>query len=258
MTICKNCEYNFEGKFCPNCAQKASTHRFTLGHMAHEFFHAITHTDKGILFLIKELFYKPGKVAKEYNTGKRKKYFNPVTFLLIGLAFQIFSVQKTNYFIHFNNGLKNSLQQMAAIPPTAKEAKKLDMQMEKFNSRMAKVWENSKVITLLLIPVLALLTWLFFWKSGNNYAENLVFNILILGQQLVFFMLVCIIPFLIIPSSVMPTLFLYYLIILVYSVIAYKQFYNQGWGRTIFKALTVQLLYMVIVQQLTVLIVKFV
>jgi hypothetical protein len=258
MTVCKNCENSFEGKFCPNCAQKANTHRFTIGHLAHEFFHAVTHTDKGILFLIRVLFFKSGKVAREYNAGKRKKYFNPVTFLLIGLAFQIFSVQKTSYFIHFNSSLKTSLQQITPTPPTAKAAKRLDMQMEQLNAQMVKVWENSKVITLLLIPLLALLTWLFFWKSGNNYAENLVFNILVQGQLLVYFMLVCIIPFLITRSSVMPMFFLYYLITLIYSVLAYKQFYNQGWGRTIWKGLVVQILYMVVVQQLTGLIIKFV
>jgi ABC-type multidrug transport system fused ATPase/permease subunit len=258
MTVCKNCEYHFEGKFCPNCAQKASTHRFTIGHLAHELFHAVTHTDKGILFLIKELFYRPGKVAKEYNAGKRKKYFNPVTFLLIGMAFQIFASQKTNYFIHFNNSIKNSVQQISEAPFTTEESKKFDMEMERLNAHMAKVMENTKVITFLLIPVLSLLTWLFFWKTGNNYAENLVMNILIQGQMMVYFLVACIVPFLISPSTVMLTLILYYLILIVYSIIAYKQFYNQGWGRTIWKVLAIQILYMVIVQQFTTLIIQFV
>lgn len=77
MIECKNCGTAFEGKFCPNCSQKAATHRLTLGHFIHETTHALTHTDKGILLLIKELFVRPGIVAREYVEGKRKKYFNP-------------------------------------------------------------------------------------------------------------------------------------------------------------------------------------
>jgi hypothetical protein len=102
MTTCKNCENSFEGKYCPNCSQKADTHRFTIKHFAHEFFHAFTHTDKGIFFLIKELFLRPGKVAREFNAGKRKKYFNPITYLLIVMALQIYLSQKTgltNFYI---------------------------------------------------------------------------------------------------------------------------------------------------------------
>ncbi len=29
MTVCKNCALEFEGKYCPECGQKASTKRFT-------------------------------------------------------------------------------------------------------------------------------------------------------------------------------------------------------------------------------------
>src|SRR5688572_10665036 len=98
MTTCKNCDTPFEGKFCSACSQRADTHRFTLWHFAHAFFHALTHTDKGILFLIKELLYKPGIVAREYNEGKRKKYFSPITFLLIVMAIEIFASQKTKFY----------------------------------------------------------------------------------------------------------------------------------------------------------------
>jgi hypothetical protein len=256
MIICKNCEHSFDGKFCPNCSQKANTHRFTLGHLAHELFHAFTHTDKGILFLIKELFTKPGTVAKEYNAGKRKKYFNPFTFLLIGIAVQIFAVQKTNFFIHFNNQVQESVR--SAAPLTKEESETFDHEMDRVDDVSNKVQENNKLLNFVLIPVLALLTWLFFWKSGYNYVENLVFSILVTGQLQIYFLLFCILPFLLFPSIVIWLLVLYYLIYIVYSLIGYKQFYNQGWGKTIFKGLVIQIIYMVIVQQITFLMVNFI
>src|SRR5688500_16468941 len=80
---CKNCDVLLEGNFCRQCGQKADTNRITFKHFLHEFFHAFTHSDKGILLLMKDLITRPGLVAREYLDGKRKKYFNPLSFLVI-------------------------------------------------------------------------------------------------------------------------------------------------------------------------------
>jgi hypothetical protein len=74
---CLNCEENLEisAKFCPQCGQKTDTHRLTIGHIVHDSVHAITHADKGIFHLLKDLAVRPGVVAREYIGGKRKKYF---------------------------------------------------------------------------------------------------------------------------------------------------------------------------------------
>src|SRR5689334_17205611 len=96
--VCKNCEGSFEGKFCSNCGQKADIHRITLKHLFHELFHAITHADKGILLLAKDLLTRPGYVAREYLDGKRKKYFNPLSFMVITAAVSAFVIHETGYF----------------------------------------------------------------------------------------------------------------------------------------------------------------
>src|SRR5690349_6274896 len=119
MTTCKNCSYEFEGKFCPNCSQKAATHRFTIGHIGHEFLHALTHTDKGVLLLIKELFTRPGYVALEYNAGKRKKYFNPITYMLLILAIQIFAAQKTHVYDYYIQKTQELVEQLQKATPEA-------------------------------------------------------------------------------------------------------------------------------------------
>jgi hypothetical protein len=84
--ICKNCDASLNGKFCSHCGQKGDIHQITMPHLGHEVFHALTHTDKGILLLIKDLLRRPGTVAKEYIEGKRKKYFSPFSFIVISTA----------------------------------------------------------------------------------------------------------------------------------------------------------------------------
>ena len=81
-TNCFNCEASLEKgfEFCPQCGQPAHHHRLNLSHISHEVLHFFTHADKGIFYLVKELFIKPGVVTREYIAGKRKKYFSPLSF----------------------------------------------------------------------------------------------------------------------------------------------------------------------------------
>src|ERR1044071_2847196 len=132
MIECKNCTTSFEGKFCPNCSQKADTHRLTLGQFAHETTHAVTHTDKGILLLIKAMFTRPGYVARDYMEGKRKRYFNPITFILIMMAVQVFASNQTNFFGKFTQQMGKVYEEMAKSNPNmVAEKKDFDKQMQR-------------------------------------------------------------------------------------------------------------------------------
>jgi hypothetical protein len=259
MTACKNCTFEFEGKFCPNCAQKADTHRFTLGHFLHDVFHAMTHTDKGVIHLIKAMATRPGYVAKEYNQGKRKKYFNPITFLLIMSAAQIFFSTKTDFFGTFTRATQEYTTKMLQNSGKYTEAQIRELVAKNDQSdAVTKATNNSKLLTFLFIPVLALLTWLFFRKSGYNFAENLVMHVFVVGHLSLYFLPVCVIPFLFAPSYVVLWFTLYFILNIAYTMVAYKQFFGQGWGWTIVKGLTIQVVYLVAAQLLTTLVFKII
>src|SRR5688572_5577066 len=86
-TNCLNCGSGLgtANKFCASCGQKANTHRLSFHDLGHDALHYITHADKGIFHLIKELARRPGTVAREYIDGKRAKYFKPINlFLIVG------------------------------------------------------------------------------------------------------------------------------------------------------------------------------
>lgn len=240
MTTCKNCANTFEGNYCPNCSQKADTHRFTIKHLAHEFFHAFTHADKGVIFLGKELFIRPGKVAREFNEGKRKKYFNPITYLLLVMALQIYLSKKTDINTYYVN-------QITADQKLSKPEQKQDYQnfMDVMATVQENVQEHGKLMNFLFIPILAVFTWMMFRKSEFNYAETLVLSVMYMGHILLLYILVCIIPFVLYPESVGLTTTLYMVLTLGYHALAARQFYQQGWVKTILKSLLIQLLYYV-------------
>eukprot|EP01132_Coremiostelium_polycephalum_P020155 gene20155-23955_t len=73
-TNCLNCNEKIAGKFCSNCSQASSTHRFSLAHVfKHDFIHGIFHFDKGFFYTIKELFTRPGHSIRDYFLKKWTK-----------------------------------------------------------------------------------------------------------------------------------------------------------------------------------------
>ena len=161
---CKNCESLLpEGvKFCPECGQQSQVHRLDMHHILHELIHVFTHADKGIFFLTKELVLRPGIVAKEYVAGKRKKYFNPFSYLVLTVAVSAFL---TNYF-HL-----------------------LDIDLQRTTPANALVTKNINLIFLVAVPITSFFSWLLFRRSGYNYAENLTQHAFMGGFRVFFFIL---------------------------------------------------------------------
>ncbi len=232
---CKNCNKPLNGKFCSDCGQKADTHRLSLKHIFHEFSHAITHADKGILFLIKELLYKPGIVAREYVAGKRKRYFNPFSFMIIVTAISSYFAYKTHYFaaVSQTQQMQNSGNTQGNYVLYMQEALKL-------------IEKGGKITHLLMVPVLALLMWLFFRKSNYNYAENLTLTILLFTESMVIFSLIFIPHFYFFPAYAIINNNIFQVLFLIYLAIGAKQFYGQSWGKSILKIILIQVIFILV------------
>jgi len=223
---CKNCGNEFEGKFCNYCGQKNFEKRFTIKDILHDFFHSFTHVDSGIIFLFKELFFRPGIVAKEYIEGKRKKYFSPLQYLVITVAVSTFLAVNFNLF-----GSR-------VDPSTIAGLNDLQMFFLKFQQFIYKYYN---LILFVSVPIGAFYSYLFFKKSGYNYAENLVFNSFIAGQRNIIYILLT--PFLyFFMNKWFIIIGLYFLLWLVYFGFAFVQFFGGKKSHTILKFICVAIL----------------
>ena len=88
-THCLNCGTEFEGKYCPECGQKADTSRFTMRFIFQNLLTAIFSNDGGIWFTLKNLFTRPSAMVVEIINGKRKRYFSPFPMLFFALTVYI-------------------------------------------------------------------------------------------------------------------------------------------------------------------------
>jgi hypothetical protein len=173
---CPNCSASLDEqfRFCPACGQNTHLHRFNLPHIFHELFHAFTHADKGVLYLVKGLTVRPGVVAREYILeGKRKKYFNPFTFLLLVLGFVVFV---NSFFQPYGKEPVKANTTISPAPPSKDEAiRQRSSQVKTFLNKRANL------IAFAAIPIFTLIFWLFFYRTGINYAEHLVANVFFAG-----------------------------------------------------------------------------
>jgi hypothetical protein len=224
-TNCQNCDYllSENDNFCPSCGQAAHIHRFSIGHLLHEFFHAFTHADKGILLLLKGLATNPGKVLREYIIeGKRKKYFNPITALLMALAFSVFM----NGLLHpFRLDPKPDPVMMAKMNTPQKQHAYLRLIKKQANANDF-IEKKPNWVMFFSLPLISFGFWLLFKKSGLNFAEHLVAYIL-MEVFLLFITYITIVPLLSLYKDTKWYLilsFLNFFLQVVYFAWAYKGF----------------------------------
>lgn len=166
---CLNCNESITGNFCSNCGQKKYK-RIDKKYIWDELQYTVFHTNKGLLYSLKNIIKNPGKTAKDYINGNRVNHYKPIllTFLLSG-----FSTFISFKLLHINDIMKEALTNSG-------------MYSDAMSSYMTFISSYNSFLTLILIPFFAILTYLAFKKWGNNYYEHVVMNSYILSFYTIF------------------------------------------------------------------------
>ncbi|MEP7254807.1 MAG: DUF3667 domain-containing protein [Ferruginibacter sp.] len=256
-----------EFEYCPQCGQKANLHRFSLHEIFHEFLHAFTHADKGLFFLVKELALHPGRVAAEYVEGKRKKYYNPFSFLLICAAIFVFS-NKIFHSFERNPQLQKLAQIQQALKNNASGFTPAQVKNLKMASRAMEaqhfVSANTNILQLIATPLIAFIAWLFFrYKKQRNYAEILVADCFFAGFSALFFVVI-ISPLMALAGNNNILYFSFLIAGLIFQVtyfgVAYHTFFGfnskLAYGRTILASLVAVIVWTLLSSMLMLLYIK--
>lgn len=116
--VCANCGAAREGNFCSECGQKHFQERLKFWELTKDLISRLTDLDAGLFHTFLALWRSPGKVAREYISGKQKPFVNPLTYFFIGAAAQILSFWSfTSIFREQFIGNMNG----GALPPDARE-----------------------------------------------------------------------------------------------------------------------------------------
>lgn len=167
MMTCKNCSQTFEGKFCPECGQKASTKRFSSKILFSELIDKIFPLDRGVLFTAWHLITRPGAMLRDYLDGKRAHFTKPIQFLLVMVAISLIFLSPDEFQQGFQKGYNSTASGGA---------------QDEFSQKIGQ-WITSNMTALIvgIIPFMALAARWFFRKRGINYAEHFVVNCYLIG-----------------------------------------------------------------------------
>jgi len=203
---CKNCNTIFEGNYCNNCGQKASEERFNILNFPAKFLHGFYHVHSGLLFTIRELFIRPGETLRGYISGKRVKYFNPFTYLLLISLVGGFLYKWSGVPEHFNDIF---LASGDTIRFTGKY----------FSYRM-----------LLTIPAYAIMCNIIYRSFKYNIAEHLIINTFLISQSMVVMVVWLLILILVKPGSlVFEILYISaFSSLIIYQMVVFSRLFKTG------------------------------
>jgi len=135
----------------------------TLHEIGHETLHALLHVDRSIFSLIRALALRPGRVALEYVSGRRKRYYGPFAFLIVAVALA-----------------------SAAIAGTGFPAVTSDVP----NAVAGFLQLHVNLLFLIQVPIIAATCRMLTPRGPFNYAEYLVLAAYTAGMRILFFAVV--------------------------------------------------------------------
>ncbi len=231
-TNCANCQTPLQGPVCHHCGQVHQAERWNVPGLIRQFLQQITNIEKGFLYTLRTMLTRPEQLIKEYWQGVTIKAYQPFRYMLILVA--------VNLLINFSLGIDDLLQ--AQLQPSlvdeqfgAEEIAAADQQFD--------TWLNALV--LLLLPAFALLTKWLFSNAQKNYAEHLIFNAFMIGQQSAITSVTHFLFYLV------PPLFAIYLpfnfaIGVIYNSYVYRRLFENSWWLSIGKAILIGLIGLVV------------
>lgn len=87
---CLNCGHSVSDEYCAHCGQKSDTARITpVLFIKNDVLGSIWHVEARFLNTLKEILIKPGITATNYISGKRIRYYNFISLLLILFGFNV-------------------------------------------------------------------------------------------------------------------------------------------------------------------------
>ncbi|MGW9687064.1 DUF3667 domain-containing protein [Flagellimonas sp. 2504JD1-5] len=175
---CKNCNASLRSDFgyCPSCGAKIIQNRLTLKNVFQDLSFQVFNLDNTFLKTFRHLFSRPEIVINSYIQGTRKRYMNPISYFAIAITLSgiMFFVLRNVYHVNLTNNSFSDNQ------PT----------------NMEFVFDYQGLLSYLIMPVYALMTWLLFIdKKKLNYTEHLVANAYITGQTSFVQVAVCLLLF---------------------------------------------------------------
>lgn len=177
---CKNCGHPISGNYCTHCGQSAKVNKITFTNFLEDISEGVFQVNKGFFYTFKELSVRPGHSIKAFLKGKRKRHFKPIAYVLTLSTLYFLVSQLIDQPTWIDDGISGF------VGAVFDEEQRSDSTALKVLTWFSK---NYAYVTLLLLPLFSLASYLSFRKLEANYLEHIVLNAYITGHQAVLYIL---------------------------------------------------------------------
>lgn len=257
---CANCAAALTGPFCANCGQSARDLHRPFRTMLADAVGDVFSLDTRFARTLWPLLIKPGRVTKEYLSGRRAAHVPPLrTYLIATLVFfglfSVFPTESPPVYV-FTTGTPEAARIKNAPAGGGRVTIELPRHVpfgdRKFQEVSARARANPEAFALgayrnipraffLFLPIFAAMLKVFYWKQGY-YVEHLVFALYFQAFLFITFALYFLVGWL--PGFVNEPLRVALILWpLAYVPIAVRRVYGGSWTKTAFKVTGLVVLY---------------
>lgn len=90
---CANCGAVLQGPYCHVCGQNSDTHQRSILHLVWEGLESLFELDGRMLRTLPALFFRPGRLARDYMEGRIARHVPPLRTFLVALLLFIFAAE---------------------------------------------------------------------------------------------------------------------------------------------------------------------
>lgn len=260
--ICKNCDTEFVGHFCPNCGQSVRELDQPFNVLIIDLLGNMWAFDTRVVKTIKSLLVQPGQMALDYVAGKRARYMPPFR-LYIFISFFFFLLLNISTSRVLKDDIKISKDSSIVIKGSSDTYDKQtdknisDKDVTKGKEILGNINENKAYYTsrfisflswslFILMPFYSFLLWILFRKKQKHFLAHFIFSI---NQHAFLFLLFIILLSvnLIFPNKDISPESWILLLYPIYVVIGARTLYKKSWISTTLRITLAHFIYLLIV-----------
>ncbi len=177
--ICINCNSEAPGEYCHHCGQHQTVKPLTWKELILEFSSKWMGWDNKFLRTIRYLTINPGIVARLYIAGNRVRFIGPLGYLFLISTIMVLFVEISD--LDMEAYLRSSQEVMGVDQKPS-----TDQQLKLTNKIMKWVSDHFRLLTIAMIPFLAIWAKLLYRKPGFNFIEHCVIFIYSTGHAIWF------------------------------------------------------------------------
>jgi len=163
---CKNCKSSLRDVdgFCSNCGARIIDERISFRFLFKEFLDKVLSVDNKLLNTFLHLFTKPEVVIDGFIKGVRKKYYNPVSYLLV-------SITLSGIYLYF---LKDVALETLGVSSGSGSGNPFES--PEFTKQFIDIFSDYQALfSVANIPIYGFVSWLVFLnKKKYNFYEHLI------------------------------------------------------------------------------------